>query len=97
MAGKGNPNWIEAGWGEETKAVKLPIRLADKIRKLRAEGAGTDDLLALLDQRELDLNPILGEFEWQIKRGKIPLSPQDKEAAPRILQAILDYWKSLPS
>jgi len=64
---------------------------------LRAEGAGTDDLLALLDQREIDLNPILGEFEWQIKRGKIPLSPEDKEAAPRILKAISDYWKSLPS
>jgi len=93
----GNPNWIEAGWGEETKAVKLPVRLADKIRKLRAEGASAEDILALLDQRELNLAPILGEFEWQIERGKIPLSPQDKEAAPRILKAISDYWKSLPS
>jgi len=93
----GNPNWIEAGWGEETKAVKLPVRLTNKIRKLRAEGASAEDILALLDQRELNLAPILGEFEWQIERGKIPLSPQDKEAAPRILKAISDYWKSLPS
>ena len=93
----GNPNWIEAGWGEETKAVKLPVRLADKIRELRAEGASAEDILALLDQRELNLAPILGEFEWQIERGKIPLSPQDKEAAPRILKAISDYWKKLPS
>ena len=93
----GNPNWIEAGWGEETKAVKLPVRLAEKIKKLRAEGASAEDILALLDQRELNLAPILGEFEWQIERGKIPLSPQDKEAAPRILKAILDYWSSLPA
>lgn len=46
---RGNPNFIASGWGEPTKPVKLPLRLAERIQELRDDGLNCDDFLELLD------------------------------------------------
>jgi hypothetical protein len=46
---RGNPNWIEAGWGEETKAFKIPLRIGQWLQTLKKEGVSAEDILALLD------------------------------------------------
>lgn len=46
---RGNPNFIASSWGEETRPVKLPLRMADRIRQLREQGLTCDDFLNRLD------------------------------------------------
>ena len=46
---RGNPDFIAAGWGEATKAVKLPIRIAEKIQELREDGEDADSIFSRLD------------------------------------------------
>jgi len=45
---RGNPDFIASGWGEPTKAVKLPIRIAERIQELRHDREDADSILALL-------------------------------------------------
>lgn len=62
---RGNPDFIAVGWGEATKAVKLPIRIIDRIQELRDDGQDTDSILELLegsgssDNSEFDLDEII--------------------------------------
>lgn len=50
--GAGNPNFIASGWGELTKAMKLPVRIAERIQELREDGEDVDDILGRLDQEQ---------------------------------------------
>jgi hypothetical protein len=51
---RGNPDFIASGWGEPTKAVKLPIRIAERIQELRDDGEDGDSILGLLDSDSRD-------------------------------------------
>jgi hypothetical protein len=61
---RGNPDFIASGWGEPTKAVKLPIRIAERIQELRDGGEDADSILALLEnddssnESEFDLDEV---------------------------------------
>jgi hypothetical protein len=61
---RGNPDFIAVGWGEPTKAVKLPIRIAERIQELRDDGQDGDSILGLLDDdskddSEFDLDEVI--------------------------------------
>lgn len=66
---RGNPDFIASGWGEPTKAVKLPIRIAERIQELRDDGEDADSILALLENddsrndSELDLDEVTQVLE----------------------------------
>jgi hypothetical protein len=61
---RGNPDFIASGWGEPTKAVKLPIRIAERIQELRDDGEDADSILTLLEnddsrgESEFDLDEV---------------------------------------
>jgi hypothetical protein len=61
---RGNPDFIAVGWGEPTKAVKLPIRIAERIQELKNDGEDGDSILELLegnskDGSEFDLDEVV--------------------------------------
>lgn len=51
---RGNPDFIASGWGEVTKAMKLPIRIAERIQELRDDGEDADSILGFLDNDSKD-------------------------------------------
>jgi hypothetical protein len=51
---RGNPDFIAVGWGEPTKAVKLPIRIAERIQELKEDGENGDSILGFLDSDSED-------------------------------------------
>jgi hypothetical protein len=60
---RGNPDFIALGWGEPTKAVKLPIRIAERIQELKEDGENGDSILDLLEsssenEPEFDLDKV---------------------------------------
>ena len=61
---RGNPDFIAVGWGEPTKAIKLPIRIVERIQELRDGGEDGDSILSLLDgdsknDSEFDLDEVV--------------------------------------
>lgn len=95
--GRGNPNWVEGGWGEETRTYRLPVRIGERIQQLRKEGNHVEDILILLNIKKFDFRPYFNEYLYQIERGTIKLPLMLKETAKRVLYAFLDYWNNPPS
>lgn len=81
---RGNPDWIASGWGEQTKAAKIPVRLADRLQELREDGWSTDDILTAIDA-ERDLSEIVDLLE-----EALTLKPNAGGAIKKVIREALE-------
>ena len=88
--GRGNPDFIAAGWGEATKAVKLPVRVAERIQELRDDGEDVDAILGLLERdsrtdSDFDIDEVV-----ELLQESLQLKPNAGGAIKAKIRQVLD-------
>ncbi len=81
---RGNPDWIASGWGEQTKAAKIPVRLADRLQELREDGWTAEDILNALDV-ERDVSEAVDLLE-----EALTLKPNAGGAIKKVIREVLE-------
>lgn len=89
---RGNPDWILRGWGEPTRAFKIPIRVGEKLQKFHEQGITPDEILERLSG-DLNIKLLVNIWSDFIERGELSVPPVDRPAVERFLESLIEFYR----